>query len=220
MITEATQKEEELKMTIQILKRNQEEEFFNLKEYFYTKLQNSLNEKQLSSDTELNELRNKISLLNEEIEKLDRELKEKNDELAKQYHQRLMIEREIDDLKAEYEQRKRDDFREFELRLSAERSTFETQLMQMSQKIEVLQQNNQKVHNDNIVLKEQLSDKIKELDLSKTKENMIDLVLQQELEEAKKQVDLFKKLYKVSLKHDNSLIINCRSLKKIAPKTI
>lgn len=106
--------------------------------------------------------------------------------------------REVEDVKAQFEHWKNIDIRDQEIRFSAERSAFETQIMQLQQRLEELQQGKQSLTNENNDLRHRIEEKVREFELQRSKENSLVNSKQLEIEELRKNLEHFKRLYRVS----------------------
>lgn len=157
------------------------------------------------SENKNRELESRIRALerntSHDIEQKEQELRQKKEEIANLRQQLVMNDKakysEIEDLKTQFEQRKKFESKDFEVRLSAERSAFETQLMQLEQKVEELQQNNETLYRDNVDLKNFLDMRTKELENLRAAENSNTSSKQQEVEDLRKQLEQYKKLFRV-----------------------
>lgn len=198
------------------VKKDHETEIENMHGYFEKRVQAALDDQQAAHLNELSniqrtlneqksvrsELESKVSVLIQEMEKRDREIQLRNDEIAGLKQQVIVTERnkvsEVEELKTLYDQRKRADTADLEVRLSAERSAFGIQVMQLQQKIEELEQNKDTLIRDNTELRRRIEERGKELDQLRMRESSLVSDRQRELEDLRKQLEQFKRLYRVN----------------------
>lgn len=218
MVAEVTDKEEALKAGVQRhdkLKRDHEDELENLKDYFHKKLQSAIEDQQIAHEKVIDsmqralndhknkrsEIENKILVLGQELERRDREIKQYTEDISSLRQQLTTMEKnknnELEDLKNHYEHRKRADVRELDIRLSAEKSAFETQALQLQQKLEELQQNAEALYRENIELKGRLGDRNRELEQLRVRESSNTMSRNQEVDDLRKQLEQSKRLYRV-----------------------
>lgn len=218
IVAEVTDKEEALKAGVQRhdkLKRDHEDELENLKDYFHKKLQSAIEDQQIAHEKVIDsmqralndhknkrsEIENKILVLGQELERRDREIKQYTEDISSLRQQLTTMEKnknnELEDLKNHYEHRKRADVRELDIRLSAEKSAFETQALQLQQKLEELQQNAEALYRENIELKGRLGDRNRELEQLRVRESSNTMSRNQEVDDLRKQLEQSKRLYRV-----------------------
>lgn len=212
------EKEEEIRDLIESKERMQKSQQATIEELtaHLNKLQNVLDEQNLLHETDnanfnraLNEQRahrreqeNKMHLLEKEIEKLKDEVNQKSSEIERLKEEVVIVEKskvvQIEELRTHWENRKKTDAMDYEIRFSAERSAYETQIMQLQQKLEEFQESDETLRAEISEMRAQLEEKHREFDTLRARESSMATGRYQEMEELRKSLENFKRLYRVN----------------------
>lgn len=219
-MAELASKEEELKNLgerREKMHRDHLDEVEQLKDYLNKRLQTALDDQKLVYENELGnlqralneqknhrkELENRMEHLSNELEHRERDLRQKQEDLAGLRQQIVVIEKnktnEVEELKAQFDHKKKMNQTEQEIRFSAERSSYETQIMQLQQKLDELENKTDSKEKDINELRNRLEDKARELDNLRAREIASSSAKQQEIDDLKKQLEHTKRLYRVSI---------------------
>jgi len=176
----------------------------------------------------LNDLDNKVTFLTVELERvtveLDDKFREVNTWKTKYGQLEVNKQKEIEEIRIQFEALRKSSINahDYQVRFSAERSAFDTQLMQLKQKISEQESRVEEITKENQKLFNALADKQKELESFRVKYNALEGGRQNEYDQIKKELEDYRAIVYESkewnVKHDvekNALETQISQLKQI-----